>query len=69
MKKFPVFTADLIPFLEKIYPLKPLSIHDIRDKTKEEIAFEAGQRSVVEYLKTKQRQAEEQNVYEQTQNP
>ena len=50
MLKLPSLTVDLIEELDRNYPLKALTQKDIREKTKEDIAFEAGQRDVVEKL-------------------
>ena len=50
MLKLPVLTEDLIAELAKAYPVKPLTLKDIKELSKEEIAFHAGERAVVDQL-------------------
>ena len=51
--KLPYLTIDLIDYLERLYPLQALTKNDVINKSLEQIAFEAGQRQVIEMLKSK----------------
>lgn len=54
MKKLPLYALDLIKELDKQMPLRPVSIL----QSEREIFYEAGRRSVIDYLLTLKRQAE-----------
>lgn len=55
MERLPTYSADLIEALDKQYPLRNPDVND----TEKQIMYRAGQRSVVEMLKSKLKTAED----------
>lgn len=53
--KIPMYSLDLVAELEKVYPARPPNLED----SERQIWFKAGQRSVVETLRSSIEQQEE----------